>query len=231
MLPLFCLSFCCLLGNELNMVDGLDDSMLPSNVNVRNGFERLRTDFNSRIYRITKDSGVTNLNLVIEYRRTWVNSIVTIAFSPSFMVVANTHNDELDHMKRPLSHAEMEQIESFRVSKWEYRDAIGRYVCDLPRMYAFRIENGKAVSAQCFEQPLLLDAGTTKASREVGSLIFTNRQANSTYGEIEADMSAVSYDRFVNVVRIFRPFVKELQLEIRSRKSGGGKVISTDETK
>ena len=226
---LFCFSVFCLASADLDMIDGIDDRMLPDKVDVRNGFEHLRAGFNSRISRIMKDSGVTDLDIVIEYRRTWFNGIATIAFSPSFIVVANTHNDEMDYMKRRLSHAEMEQVEAFRISRWEYRHVSGYHICDMPRMYAFRIENGKAVSVQCFDQPLLIDAASKKNSREDG--IFTNRLAHSTHGESEAGMSAVAYDRFVDVVRIFSPLVKDLQLEISSRKSGGWKVISDGETK
>ena len=116
---LFCFSVLCLASANLDKVDRIDDRMLPDKVDVRNGFEHLRTGFNSRISRIMKDSGVTDLDIVIEYRRTWFNSIVTIAFSPSFIVVANTHDDEMDYMKRRLSHAEMKQVEAFRISRWE----------------------------------------------------------------------------------------------------------------
>lgn len=230
-LSLFCFSFCCQFFDEFNMIDGLDDRMLPDKVDVRNGFEHLRTGFNSRISRIMKDSGVTDLDIVIEYRRTWFNSIVTIAFSPSFIVVANTHDDEMDYMKRRLSHAEMKQVEAFRISRWEYRHVSGYHICDMSRMYAFRIENGKAVSVQCFDQPLFIDAAPKRTSRENGSHIFTNSLTHSTHGDPEAGISAVAYDRFVDVVRIFSPLVKDLQLEISSRKSGGWKVISNGETK
>ena len=98
-------------------------------------------------------------------------------------------------------------------------------------MYAFRIENGKAVSVQCFDQPLFIDAAPKRTSRENGSHIFTNSLTHSTHGDPEAGISAVAYDRFVDVVRIFSPLVKDLQLEISSRKSGGWKVISNGETK
>ena len=230
-LSLFCFSFCCQFFDEFNMIDGLDDRMLPDKVDVRNGFEHLCTEFNSRISRIMKDSGVTDLDIVIEYRRTWFNSIATIAFSRSFIVVANTHDDEMDYMKRRLSHAEMKQVEAFRISRWEYRHVSGYHICDMPRMYAFRIENGKAVSVQCFDQPLFVDAVPKRTSRENGSHIFTNSLTHSTHGDPEAGISAVAYDKFVDVVRIFSPLVKDLQLEIRSRKSGGWKVISDGETK
>ena len=229
MMVFFCAFFACASVNDIGMIDGIDDRMLPNKVDVRNGFEHLRAGFNSRINRIMKDSGVTDLDIVIEYRRTWLNSIATIAFSPSFIVVANTHNDEMDYMKRRLSHAEMEQVEAFRISRWEYRHVSGHHVCDMPRMYAFRIENGKAVSVQCFDPPFFVDAAPRKTSREDG--IFTNRLAHSTHGESEAGISAVAYDRFVDVVRIFSPLVKDLQLDIRSRKGGGWKVISDGETK
>ena len=225
----FCALLACALVGDIDMIDGIDGRLLPDKVDVRNGFERLRAGFNSRISRIMKDSGVTDLDIVIEYRRTWFNSIVTIAFSPSFIVVANTHNDKMDYMKRRLSHAEMEQVEAFRISRWEYRHVSGNHICDIPRMYAFRIENGKAVSVQCFEPPLFIDATPKKNSREEG--IFANSLSHSTRGASEAGISAVAYDRFVDVVRIFSPLVKDLQLEISSRKSGGWKVISDGEAR
>ena len=231
MMAFFCAFFACASVSDINMIDGLDDRLLPDKVDVRNEFDHLRAGFNSRISRIMKDSGVTDLDIVIEYRRTWFNSIVTIAFSPSFIVVANTHNDEMDYMKRRLSHAEMEQVKAFRISRWEYQHVSGYHICDTSRMYAFRIENGKAVSVQCFDQPLFVDAVPKRTSRENGSHIFTNSLTHSTHGDPEAGIYAVAYDRFVDVVRIFSPLVKDLQLEISSRKSGGWKVISDGETK
>ena len=195
------LLFSCILGNDLILVDGLDDRIPSNKADVQRQFEYLRTNFNSRISRIMKDACVTDINMVIEYRRVWHGSITTVLFSPSFIVAANTLTNEVESVKKnPLSEVEREKIEEFRFSKWAYRYGSRSVICDLSRIFVFYVENGRVVSVQCFEPP-----------------VFANKEPKCEVMPKDL-LSEVARNRFKDVLDIVSPLLTDLHHEIQSRR-------------
>ena len=212
-----CAAIACVLGGDIDFIDGFDDGSSPNKTEVRQDFEYLRAGFNCRISQIVAQSGITDVNIIMEYRRKWFNSIVTAIFSSKLNVVANTYDGRIDYRKREMSSDEIEKVKEFLASKWAYRYGSNRNVCDMTLIYTFYIEEGRVVSVQCYESPIF-NAASKKNPRDRRIFASTNGLLRSGH-EITGDvLSAMAYNKFVDVVRIFSPLLSELQRDIRTQR-------------
>ena len=212
-----CALIACVLGSDIDFIDGFDDALSPNKTEVRQGFEYLRTNFNQRINKIITKSGMSDVNFIMEYRRKWFHSIVTVVFSSTSNVVANSHEDRLYYKKRQMSSDEIEKVEAFLASKWAYRYSGTHFVYDKILIYVFYVEGGRVVSVQCYDQPIL---NAESKRRSLGGRSFVSRNGfirsdNKMMGE---DLSAIAYDKFVDVVGVFSPLLNELQRDIRTQR-------------
>ena len=212
-----CAAIACVLGGDIDFIDGFDDGLSPNKTEVRQDFEYLRAGFNCRISQIVALSGITDVNIIMEYRRKWFNSIVTVIFSSTSYVVANTYDGRIDYKKREMSSDEIEKVKAFLDSKWAYRYGSSRKVYDMTLIYTFYVEEGRVVSVQCYEQPIF--STTSKRNpRDRGTFASTNdllRAGHEMTGDV---LSAMAYNKFVDVVRIFSPLLSELQRDIRTQR-------------
>ena len=185
------------ISNGIEKLDGIDSSLAFNEVGLRRTYTELRKDFDDRIKRISDVYGMSNWNIIMEYKSIWRNSIITILFSHEFVVVANTHNYNVSCVRHKLNSLEQEKIATFLSSKYAYRYFPRYHVFDLSMIYVYYLEDKRVVSVHCFDHPSvkLLESVPKKRYR-------------GTHGD---ELSEIAYEKFVDVFRILTPMQQELQ--------------------